>query len=266
MSLACPSDFGPKADQQLNPNTQHPHTQREQAMNIVITNLSGNVGKTTMRKHLFGPLLAGSRQVSVEDMNDGDGPVSVELSAREFRQLAVELNTTEDDHHAVIDIGSSNLREALEHFRALRSTRELIDLWAIPCVPTIKQRNDTVSTIKLLADMGVPTSRIVVIPSQVADVRDVEATLKPLMDSASEIGYRVCPTPVMFNDVFQMLKDRSANVFDIASNATDFRAEARRHRHDPGALEDIGRAMVARDLAADACKNLQAVFAQLELH
>jgi len=235
-------------------------------MKVVITNLSGNVGKTTLRKHLFAPLLVGSRQISVEDMNDGDGPVNMEMSARDFRQLAVELNTAEDDQNYVIDVGSSNLREALAHFRALRSTRDLIDRWVLPCVPTIKQRNDTVNTIKLLVEMGVPASNIVVIPSQVADPRDVELNLKPLMEGAASVGYRMCAEPVMFNDVFQMLKDRSATVFDVALNAIDYRAEARRHRDDPGALEDIGRAMVARDLAQDACRNLRAVFSQLDLH
>lgn len=235
-------------------------------MKIVVTNMTGNCGKTTMRKHLFGPLIRDAHVIAVEDMNDGDGLVRDALEARDLRQLAVELNTADLDKNYVIDIGSSSLREALQHFRALKTTRELIDFWVLPCCPTIKQRNDTVQTIKGLVDMGISAKQIRVVPNAVEDTRDADIIFAPLREKANEIGYQVCPVHVLWSDVFQMLKDRPASVFDLAANRTDFRAEVQRVQGDPSALEDLGRAMVARDLAADAANNLRVVFANLNLH
>lgn len=234
-------------------------------MKIVITNLSGNVGKTTLRKHLLGPLIDKSQLISIEDMNDSDGLVRTELAARDFRRLAVELNTASDEDNFVIDIGSSSLREALQHFKTLRTTRNVIDYWVLPCTPTLKQRNDTAVTIKLLIEMGIQPERIRILPNAIEDVREFEVVFAPLVEKAQQIGYMVCPVPVLYSDVFQMLKDRPATVFDVAGNRTDFRAEIRHAQGDHAALEDLGRAMVVRDLAEDAASNLREVFTNLNL-
>lgn len=235
-------------------------------MKIVVTNMSGNAGKTTLRKHLFGPLMPDANLITIEDMNDGDGPVREELEARDFRQLAIELNTADTDSNYVLDIGSSSLREALQHFKTLRTTRDVIDFWVLPCCPTIKQRNDTVQTIKLLLEMGISAHQIRIIPNAVEDFREADIIFAPIREKAREIGYQVCPVPVLWSDIFQMLKDRPASVFDVAANRTDFRTEVQRMKGDPAALEGLGRAMVARDLAEDAAHNLREVFSNLNLH
>ncbi len=234
-------------------------------MNFATVNLSGNAAKTPTRKPLLAPLVQNARVISIEDLNDADGVVDSEIAAREFRNLAVELNTSLGEVDYVIDIGSSNLRETLQHLRTLKTTRELIDYWIVPCCPTLKQRTDTVATIQALMEMGVPSNRIRVLPSAVADIQEADAIFKPLRDVAPEVGYEVCAVPVLFSDVYQLLKDRKATVFDVAADTTDFNAQARQHRGDIKRLEDIGKAMVVRDMAEVACVNLRAVFASLNL-
>jgi cellulose biosynthesis protein BcsQ len=234
-------------------------------MKVIITNLSGNVGKTTLRKHLFAPLLPDAQVISVEDLNDGDGPVRTEYAARDFRALAVELNVADEASNYVVDIGSSNLREALAQFKSLRSTRQLIDFWVLPCPPNLKQRNDTVNSIRLLIDLGVRPDQIRVLQTMVEDVHAAQSIFEPLIEKAGEVGYEVCDVPVFTNDVFQMLKDKPSSVFDVASSPVDYRALIRSRTHSKAELEDIGRAMVALDLARGACDNLRQVFAHLNL-
>lgn len=234
-------------------------------MKIVVTNLTGNCGKTTLAKHLLGPQLPGARRISVEDLNDSDGLADLDIAARHFRGLAAELNTAEIDEHYLIDVGASNVRPMLEHFRVLTTTRADIDRWLLPCWPNLKQRNDTLATVKALMQLGVEASRIIVVPSAVEDPASLDELFQPLQEGAYLVGYQVCPVPVLFNDVYGLLKDRDRTVFDVAADTTDFKSAAREARGNSTRLQDIGRAMVVRDLARDAASNLRSVFNALGL-
>ena len=85
-------------------------------MKIAVINFSGNVGKTTVARHLLAPRLRGCQVVAVESINADDGP-SVTIRGRQFAHLQEFLQSVDN---VVIDIGASNVEELLKLMRRYR--------------------------------------------------------------------------------------------------------------------------------------------------
>ena len=75
-------------------------------MKIAVINFSGNVGKTTVARHLLLPRIEGAELISVESLNAGEGEGQA-MRGRQFGALQEYLQTIDD---AVVDIGASNVR------------------------------------------------------------------------------------------------------------------------------------------------------------
>ena len=142
-------------------------------MKIVVINLSGNTGKTTLSKHMFTPLL-GATRISIEDTNAGDGEPDLEISAGKFKQLAAEINASGDDESFVVDVGASNAKAMIAKFDSLASTTELINCWIIPVTPSAKQIVDSLRTATALSELGIEPSKITLLPNNVTDLESYE--------------------------------------------------------------------------------------------
>jgi len=75
-------------------------------MKIAVINFSGNVGKTTVARHLLAPRLAGAEVIAIESINAGDDQQHA-IRGRQFGELQEFLQTVDN---AVVDIGASNSR------------------------------------------------------------------------------------------------------------------------------------------------------------
>ena len=233
-------------------------------LKATVINIAGSAAKTTFTKHGLVPQIEGSVRISIEDWNAGDGVSDVEINAKAFHQLATQLNV-DDEQSFVIDIGTSNSRAMLKHFQDLALTRDEIDFWIIPVRTGAKETLDTLKTISMLLDMDVDPKRIVVIAQAITDVETYASDFATLMDAARTTGFCFAPEAVLFNDIYDLLKNTDNTVFDLVRNKPDFVALRREHKGNEKRLLEIGHQMLQYSLALTATKNLQSVFASTPL-
>lgn len=225
---------------------------------VVVLNVSGNTGKTTLSKHLLAPLL-NARRVQIEDINAGDGQADAEVQAKQFAQLAAEINVLSEEKNIVLDVGSSTAGVMLGKFQELRTTRREIDYWVVPCVPSTKVVMDTVNTIRLLTNIGVPANQIIVIKNNVTDTYKLEKDFEAI-DKLAPLGIHIADQAVLNSDVFEMLKGDERNVISMSDNPPDFKAMKREAAGDEDKLRPIGVKILLQDMAEKAAENLRSVF------
>ncbi|WP_280153059.1 hypothetical protein [Piscinibacter sp. XHJ-5] len=228
-------------------------------MKIAVINFSGNTGKSMLSKNMLVPLLAGAKRISIEDLNDPGGHSDAMITASMFPSLAAEINAFEEDKHVVLDIGASSAKEMVGHFTRLATTRSDIDVWLVPVTPLSKQCADTINTIQKLIDIGVEPHRIVVVPNNITDLSQFELDFKRLGMAAAEMGFRLCDHGVPASKIYDMTRSADESLFDIAADDTDYREKLRR-KGERASATDIGRRIVVRDMARDACIHLRSVF------
>lgn len=134
-------------------------------MKIAILNYSGNVGKTTIARDVFGYRLPNYELINVESVND-DGKETTVIRGEEGDKLYTEVILNDD---LILDIGSSNLES---FFRTSEKESEIIesmDVFVIPVTPEKKQQQDTIKTLSDLLKMKVKPSAIHVVFNQVID-------------------------------------------------------------------------------------------------
>jgi len=146
-------------------------------MKVAVINFSGNVGKTTIARHLLAPRIAGAEVIAIESINADDSQASA-LRASQFGELQEYLQTVDN---VVVDIGASNVEELLSLMRKYRGSHEDFDYFVIPTVPALKQQQDTIATLAELARIGVPASKLRIVFNQVEDDADLRQTFEPLL-------------------------------------------------------------------------------------
>ena len=151
-------------------------------MKIAVINFSGNVGKTTVARHLLMPRLPGAELVCVESINADDGQGQT-LRGRQFGELQEYLQTVES---VVVDIGASNVEELLALMRKYRGSQEDFDCFVVPTVPALKQQQDTIATLVELAQIGVPASRLKIVFNMVEDGADIARGFDTLLAFVAE--------------------------------------------------------------------------------
>lgn len=97
-------------------------------MKIAVINCSGNVGKTTVARHLLLPRVPGAELIEVESLNADEGEGQA-MRGRQFGELQDYLQTIDS---AVVDIGASNVEELLGLTRRYRGSHEDFDAFFIP--------------------------------------------------------------------------------------------------------------------------------------
>ena len=138
-------------------------------MKVAVINFSGNVGKTTIARHLLAPRIDGAELIAVESINADEGQGHA-LRGKQFGELQEYLQTVDN---VVVDIGASNVEDLLALMRKYRGSHEDFDYFVIPTVPALKQQQDTIATLTELARLGIPASKLRVVFNQVEDGADV---------------------------------------------------------------------------------------------
>ena len=103
---------------------------------IAVLNFSGNVGKSTLARHLLSPRMPAAGVVSVETIN-ADGAGEQTIRGTDFGQMQEDLQL---EAEAIVDVGASNVEQFLALMRQYRGSHEDFDLFLVPTVPDLKQR------------------------------------------------------------------------------------------------------------------------------
>jgi len=229
-------------------------------MRVVLINLTGNVGKTTLARHLFRPRMPNAPVIPIETVNTGDLPEGA-LPAEQFRRLTEFLAAADD---AIVDVGASNAERFFVELDRYRGAHEDVELFVVPTVPDPKPLRDTLATVAQLAGLGVPPSRIRVIVNRVQTERRLGDDISALTAFAQATGKCVLDADafVRENELFAELQAGTETVADLLTDTTDLRAEIRATQNLLN-KQTLARRLATRRLAAGVQVELDRVFASL---
>ena len=125
-------------------------------MKVAVINFSGNVGKSTVARHLLSSRLNNAPIIPVETINS-DGSSDEAIKGKQFGELLEALAVLDE---AVIDVGASNVEDFINLMKQYKGSHEEFDYFVVPTVSDTKQMRDTISTIDALADIGVSPKKI----------------------------------------------------------------------------------------------------------
>jgi len=231
-------------------------------MKLAVINFSGNVGKTTVARHLLVPRIPGCQVVSVESINADDGQ-PVTIRGRQFAQLQEFLQSVDN---VVIDIGASNVEDLLKLMRRYRGSHEDFDGFVVPTVPARKQQQDTAATLAELARIGVPATRLRLVFNQVDDDSSIEQAFETLLAYCAASGVLQPRTAacMTFNEVYARVRGTGQSLLELAADTTDYKAEIARAGSASEKLA-LAQKLATRRLACGVVPELEACFSALDL-
>ncbi|QKE37576.1 StbB family protein [Ferrovum myxofaciens] len=231
-------------------------------MKILVANLSGNMGKTTLVKHLLAPRMPDARVVSIETTNAGSNELNavIRLNADDEFGSLVDILTMEDE--LIVDLGSSEAKEMIRKLKEYESAIQDFDYVLVPVIPDPKAIEDTISTVMTLHALNVPPERIKVlfnrVPVHMADrIRILFAQLIDIIEDKATINTSL----VIFQyEIYNALKGAAYTVTDVVADRTDWKSIAR-----DGSLDELTRIEALQNnrnqkAAPTALRNLNAVF------
>ncbi|QGZ55104.1 StbB family protein [Paraburkholderia acidiphila] len=224
-------------------------------MRVAVVNFSGNVGKSTLARHLLAPRF-NTELIAVETINADEGGENIRAS--QFDELQGHLLTNDV---AVIDVGASNIEAFIHAMNQYRKSHEDFDYFVIPVVSEVKQQKDTIATIEALMTLGIPPKKIRVVFNKVEATADVLEEFGPIFGYAeAEKKCVVRPDATVYvNDVFEKSKGLGKTVSEILIDPTDYRAKLKESK-DEDERESCVQMILAKRLAESAGENLDAVF------
>lgn len=227
-------------------------------MKIAVINFSGNVGKTTVSRHLLAPRMNNAHVVPVESINsDGDAEGEA-IRGKQFGELIETLAVMDD---AVVDIGASNVEDFVNLMKQYRGSHEDFDFYVVPTVSKAKQQRDTISTIDALADLGIPAKKIRLVFNMVELDEVPQRIFSGLFEyHASEKSFTLNPKAIIHvNDIYGKLKGSEQSISDILLDPTDLKEMLKAATSAEEKLR-ISRLIGVKRLAAGVTDELDAVF------
>ena len=230
-------------------------------MKIGVINFSGNVGKTTLSRHLLSPRMNHAEIISIESINS-NGSDETALRGKEFGTVQNQLHITDD---LVVDIGASNVEDFLKAMKQYKGAHEDFDYFVVPVVPAVKQQRDTIATIETLAGLGIPADKIRVVFNQFEDGDSLEDVFSALF-SYHSVAHRFTlrPNAVVHNNEIYLLLSNSVDtsISAIFSNTRDFKAEIKISKTADDRIE-LANLIGLRRLADGVNDDLDNVFQEL---
>lgn len=229
-------------------------------MKIAVINFSGNVGKSTVARHLLAPRIPDAQVLAVETINS-DGTDDEAVKGKEFGELQEAMQLLDA---AVVDIGASNVEAVMAVMRRFRKSHEDFDYYVVPTVPEKKQQRDTISTINALAELGVPAKKIRLVFNMVESDDDPARVFAGLFDyHSAEKRFTLRPDAVLHvNDIYTRLNGASADLRAILDDPTDYKAKIKEATTQDEKLRYAQLLSVQR-LAAGVIEEHDAVFKTL---
>ena len=235
-------------------------------MKIAVINFSGNVGKSTVARHLLLPRIAGAELIAVESINSDESQGQA-LRGKQFGELQEYLQTIES---AVVDIGASNVEDLLSLMRKFQGSHEDFDFFVVPTVPARKQQQDTIATLAELSRLGVAPPRVKLVFNMVEDGTEIAQAFDLLLAFIDQSPVAQVDTRCRLstNDIYGRLKAMQSGpamaLALLARDDTDYKAQITRTSNIVEKLA-LAQALATRRLARGVVPELDACFAALEL-
>jgi len=229
-------------------------------MKVAVINFSGNVGKSTVARHLLAPRMNQATVIPVESINS-DGTQDEAIKGRQFGELQEALALLDD---AVVDVGASNVEDFVNLMRQYQGSHEDYDFFVVPTVPKSKQQRDTISTIDALSDIGIPAKKIRLGFNMVEMDESPERLFSGLFEyQASAKSFVLKPDAVVrVNDIYGKLKGAEQGIGDILNDPTDFKEKIKTAKDNDEKLH-FAQLLAVKRLAAGVAQEHDAVFKTL---
>lgn len=229
-------------------------------MKVAVINFSGNVGKSTVARHLLAPRLNNAEVIPVESINS-DGTDETAIRGKQFGELQEYLQTLDD---AVIDIGASNVEDFVKLMKQYKGSHEDFDFFVVPTVPATKQQRDTISTVEALANLGVPAKKIRLLFNMVDLDESPERIFSGLFEYQRESkSFTLKPEAVIHvNDIYGKLKGSKTGIREILADETDYKERIKTAKDADEKLH-FAQMLSIKRLAAGVSEELDAVFKAL---
>lgn len=229
-------------------------------MKIAVINFSGNVGKSTIARHLLAPRMNNAQIISVESINS-DGTENDAIRGKQFGELVEALALIDN---VVVDVGASNVETFISQMAQYRGSHEDFDFFVIPTVNKQKQQRDTISTIDALTELGINAKKIRVVFNMVEIEDAPERVFSGIFEYAvAEKAFTLRPDAVIhMNDIYGKLRGSEQTIADILKDPTDFKEQLKTAKDSNEKLR-ISRQIGMKRLAAGVTDDLDAVFKTL---
>jgi hypothetical protein len=231
-------------------------------MKLAVINFSGNVGKTTVARHLLAPRIPGCEVVAVESINADEGQPKT-IRGRQFAQLQEYLQTAPN---VVVDVGASNVEDLLAMMQRYSGSHEDFDAFIVPTVPARKQQQDTTATLAELARIGVPPTKIRLVFNQVEDHSPIDQVFETLLAYCAVSGVvqpRIAAC-LRHNEVYMRIRGAGQSLLELAADATDYKGEIAKAALAADKMA-LAHKLATRRLARGVVPELDACFAALDL-
>jgi len=229
---------------------------------LAVISFSGNVGKSTIARHLLAPRLPGARVIAIESINADEGQ-SHSMRGFQFGELQEYLQSVDD---VVVDIGASNVEELMRLMHLYEESHEEFDCFVVPTVPPPKQQQDTIATLADLHAVGVPPDRIQIIFNMVDDREPLERAFHNLLTFLQKQPIALANTRCRLgiNEVYARVRGMASDLAEIARDETDFKRLIAR-ASDRNEKMALGQKLATRRLARGVVRELDTCFAALNL-
>jgi len=231
-------------------------------MKIAVINFSGNVGKSTIARHLLLPRIAGAELISVESLNADEGQGHL-MRGRQFGELQEYMQTVEN---LVVDIGASNVEDLMALMHRYQGSHEDFDFFVVPTVPELKQQEDTMATLGELSRAGIPPSRLKLVFNMVDDGIEVAQAFEHLL-AFLELRPVAKASPrcrLGTNEVYGRIQGKGVDLAALARDDTDYKALIGLAKDTEEKLA-LAQKLATRRLARGVVPELDACFAALKL-
>ena len=231
-------------------------------MKIAVINFSGNVGKTTVARHLLAPRIPGAEVIAVESLNAGDTEAQA-LRGRQFGELQEYLQTVAS---VVVDIGASNVEDLLALMRRYEGSHEDFDCFIVPTVAALKQQQDTIATLVDLSHLGVAGPRVRLLFNMVDGTLPVQLTFGPLLEFVAQQPIALADTRchLGINEIYQRVKASDADLRSLARDESDYKAKIA-HATTTAEKVALAQKLATQRLARGVVPELDACFQALDL-
>jgi len=231
-------------------------------MKIAVISFSGNVGKSTIARHLLLPRIPGARLVSIESINAADTDQDV-IQGRQFAALQEYLQLADS---VVVDIGASNVEDLLVLMSRYEGSHQDFDCFIVPTVPAIKQQQDTIATLIALARLGVPPEAVRLVFNMLDEDSDVAQEFKPLLAFLQRSPLALADLEWRLNDneIYGLVNGTGMAIAELATDRTDFKRMISATA-DSTERVALARSLAMQRLARGVVPKLDACFAALHL-
>jgi hypothetical protein len=191
-------------------------------MKVAVISFSGNVGKTTIARHLLAPRMPGVKLVSIESINSGEASDHV-IRGRQFAELQEYLQVMDD---VVVDIGASNVEELLALMHRYRGSHQDFDYFVVPTVQANKQQRDTIATVAELSRLGIPAEKVRVLFNMVEDGTDITRVFDHTLEflRLSQVAQVSLDCRLSSNEIYSRIKGSGDDLLALATDPVDYKA------------------------------------------